>query len=170
MKRLLSITLLIPLLLGFAVQGLTQESVEITIRERAGVDRINEFASFGVPLPREWNVTDVSSLRLKNADNTPIPAQFEALARWGSHVQDPSAPVKWAFVGFCASISGGASTTLQLDHQGPGPIPPTAIQIDNSTPGKWFIDSGAAQFELNTDAGFNLFHQVTVAGHPTSPT
>ncbi|OQX23347.1 MAG: hypothetical protein BWK80_26525 [Desulfobacteraceae bacterium IS3] len=120
--------------------------------------------SFGVPLPRAWNVTDVSKLRLRDAGGTAIPAQFHALARWGSHAGNASAPVRWVLVGCFSSVSANATQTVQLDAKGPGPSPAASIQINTSTPGKMIVNTGTAQFELNTSGNFNLFNQVTVGG------
>ncbi len=140
------------------------DSVTLSLQERAGVNRVNEYVSFGVPLPRAWNMTDVSKLRLRDGSGTAIPAQFEALARWGSHAKDTSAPVKWVLVGCFSSVSANATQTVQLDSKGPGPSPVASIQINTSTPGKMTVNTGTAQFELNTSGNFNLFNQVTVSG------
>ena len=70
--------------LGCAFSVSAQNSVNITVRERAGVARQNEAVQFGVPIPRSWNLTNVASLRLRDGAGTPVAAQFEALARWGA--------------------------------------------------------------------------------------
>jgi len=139
-------------------------SVTLTVQERAGADRTGEYISFGVPLPKTWNVTDASSLRLLDETDTPIPAQFEALARWGSHPGDTSAPVKWVLVGYLESISGSDTQTVVLDNSGPGPVSSAPIVIANPTADTMTVETGAALFELNTDGDFNLFSQVTVGG------
>ncbi len=154
------------LLMGLMSLPLTygEDLVAITVQERAGVERINEYVSFGIPLPRTWNVTNLSNLRVRNALGTPVAAQFKSLARWGASPDNPTAPVKWALVGFFTSLPANTSQGFQLDHNGPGPAPATAIQIDTATPGKMTVDTGAAQFELNTTGNFNLFQQVTIGG------
>ncbi|MCP4689324.1 MAG: hypothetical protein GY859_14825, partial [Desulfobacterales bacterium] len=138
--------------------------VSITVEERAGVQRIDEYACFGIPLPRDWNVTDVSTLRLSDSGGAPIPAQFEALARWGGHADDGAAPVKWVLVGCFQSVSANGSRTLRLDREGPGPSPDASVGIDESVPGKLTVDTGAARFEINTGADFNILNQATIDG------
>ncbi|KPK84906.1 MAG: hypothetical protein AMJ81_04510, partial [Phycisphaerae bacterium SM23_33] len=140
------------------------EAVRITVQERAGVARTGEYVGFGVPIPRAWQVAEPSRLRLRDQAGKPIPAQFEVLARWGGPPGEASRPVKWVLVGCLASVGAGAGQTLLLDAAGPGPAPEKPIRIDTATPGKMTIDTGAAKFELNTSADFNLLHQVTVAG------
>ncbi len=50
------------ILSGVLGHAASPDSVDITVAERAGVQRIDEYVSFGIPLPRDWNVTDVSAL------------------------------------------------------------------------------------------------------------
>ncbi len=140
------------------------DSVSITVEERAGVQRINEYVSFGIPLPRDWNITDVSTLRLSDSAGTPIPAQFEALARWGGAADDGSKPVKWVLIGCFQSVSTNGIRMLRLDREGPGPSMEASVGIDDSIPGKMTVDVGAARFELNTDGDFNILNQVTMGG------
>ena len=161
----------IPLAAGFlfslAFFGSTpahgQHTVTLTVSDRAAVARTGEYVCFGVPIPRDWNLRDVSRLRLRDG-TTPVPAQFEALARWGSHASNPSAPVKWVLAGYLASLGASTTRTLTLDDLGPGPAPGTPVSVNSSTPGKLFINTGAALFELNTGNNFNLLNQVTVGG------
>jgi len=150
--------------LALAGQAPAQDSVTITIAERAGVDRAGEYVSFGVPLPSSWNVTNVSNLRLRDGSGAAIPAQFEPLARWGSHPSDTAAPVKWVLIGYVESAPAGGAKTVALDQLGPGPTPATTIQIDTSTAGEIAVNTGAAEFDLNTTAGFNILNQATIGG------
>ena len=141
-----------------------KRSVTITVPERAGAARTGEYASFGVPIPRAWKVTDVSALRLSSADGKAIPAQFEALARWAGAPDRKTAPVKWLLVGYRESVPAGGTKTVVLDTAGPPPAAPVKIRIDAEKPGKLIVDTGAARFELKTDDRFNLLEQVTVLG------
>ncbi|HEO69933.1 MAG TPA: hypothetical protein ENN80_01620 [Candidatus Hydrogenedentes bacterium] len=92
------------------------------------------------------------------------PAQFEALARWGSHPADVTAPVKWVLVSTLVSTAGNGRQTLTLDAAGPGPAPGVVISVDFPTSETLLVDTGAALFELNTDGAFNILNQVTVEG------
>jgi len=90
------------------------KSVPITITERAGVERIDEYVQFGVPLPREWKVTDVNTLELLNPTGKRIPGQFEVLARWGAAPDKTDAPIKWVLVGCQPSLKANASVKFLL--------------------------------------------------------
>ncbi|MBF0101893.1 MAG: hypothetical protein HQK77_13395 [Desulfobacterales bacterium] len=140
------------------------QAIPLTIQERAGVQRVNEYVSFGVPLPRSWNATNALSLRVTDENGASIPAQFEILSRWGSSPKDTSAPAKWVLVGFFTSLSANAVKTVHLDHNAPGTSPAISLQIDRSTSGKLIVNTGVAQFELNTTGNFNLLNQVTLNG------
>ncbi len=93
-----------------------------------------------------------------------MPAQFEALARWGGAPDDVAAPVKWALVGYFANVASYGTQRLQLDVSGPGPVSERVVSIDDATPDLLTIDTGAAQFTVNTNDDFNLFDQVVVDG------
>ncbi len=61
-----------------------EKALTVTVAERAGVERKGEYVTFGVPIPRAWNVKDAARLRVCDAGGKAIPAQLEALARWGA--------------------------------------------------------------------------------------
>ena len=132
------------LVICFVIHGAAQAYIVITVAERGGVQRVHEYVQFGLPLPRSWNVTDVSSLRLSDSSGTPVPAQFEALARWGSHAGNSTAPVKWVLVGYFESMAPHGKKIVRLDHSGPGPSPAMSIQINEAIAGKLTIHTGAA--------------------------
>jgi hypothetical protein len=136
------------------------ERAPLQVRERVGTARVGEYVRAGVPLPRSWSVTDPSALRLTDDAGTPLPAQFEVLARWGGPPDDPAAPIRWVLVGWRESLAGGAVRDLYLDAGGPGPEPPTAVQVAQ-TPDGVTVDTGGAVFEIRTD-DFNLLHQVRI--------
>ncbi len=140
------------------------ETLQLSVEERAGTDRTDDWVQCGVPLPRSWNVTDVGILRLTDSAGIPIPAQFEPLARWGASATTTTAAVKWVLVGFFHTIRANATDTLFLDRDGPGAAASHTIQTDSSVSGKLFVDTGTAQFEINTESTFNLIHQVTIDG------
>jgi len=139
-----------------------QERAALQVVERAGMARSGEYVSVGVPLPRAWGVTSVAGLRLADAAATPVPAQFEVLARWGSHPGDTSAPIRWVLVGWRESLAGSATRELYVDRNGPGPAPPQSIGLVQ-TPSAVTVNTGAAQFEIRLD-DFNLLHQVQIGG------
>jgi len=140
-----------------------QESVRITVIERAGAARRAEYVTFGLPIPRGWNVKDPRRLRLLDENGQAVPAQFEVLARWGAGPGEESAPIKWVLVGCIQSVAANATKTLTLDASGPPPAPQQTVRIDRSAEGKIVVETGPARFEINTKH-FNLFDQVSVGG------
>jgi len=159
------VTAVCVMLLGASALGgaPAQNRVVLSVAERAGTARTDELVVSGLPIPRSWAVKDVGTLRLTNASGTSIPAQFEALARWGAAAGQTTAPVRWALVQFKASVPSSGTVTFLLDRNGPGPAPPNALQITRPLPGRIQVNTGAAVFVLNT-ASFNLIEQVTIAG------
>ena len=145
-------------------EGEGEGTLSVTVQERAGVARENEYVQFGVPLPRDWNVTDVSVLRLSDASKALVPAQFEVLARWGGTPDDTTAPIKWVLAAYFATMDAGSSEAVTVDMLGPGPVPAAAIGIDDSEAGALTVDTGGAVFALDTSSGFNLIDQVTIGG------
>lgn len=141
------------------------QPVPLTVAERTGVARSNEWAVFGVPLPRSWQLTNLNRLLLRD-DSTPcLPAQFEILARWGSHASNPAAPAKWVLVTYPASVAAHSRQTVYLEAgTGASPAFPQ-LTIDQPGPDRMRVDTGAALFELNIDS-FNLFEQITISGQP----
>lgn len=144
--------------------GAAAGSVVLTVRDRAGVARSGEYLDVGVPVPRDWNIADASAFRLSDATGNPVPAQFEILARWGSHAGDSLAPAKWVLAGFFADVAAGSSAAYTLDASGPGPSASPAVSVDESAAGKMIVDTGSARFEINKTGQENLINQVTVGG------
>ena len=141
------------------------ESVPLVIQERAGVSRTNEWVSFGVPLPRSWQVTNAAGLVLRDDLTQPIPAQMEILARWGGPPSDPTKPAKWVLVTRAATIEAHGHQTAYLEVGPATHSPGSGISISPAPPGGLRVDTGAAVFLLSTNS-FNLFEQVTVADEP----
>ncbi len=139
------------------------EAVSVAIRERAGVNRANEFATFGVPLPRSWQVTNANRLRLDDATGQPLAAQFEILSRWGASPADTHAAAKWLLVAAPVNLSPGATNQLFLSPGAATNALWSAIQFTSAANSILVVDTGAARFELRTNE-FNLFEQVQIAG------
>ncbi len=145
------------------VQGsAADESVTLTIIERAGVPRSDAYVSFGVPLPKSWGIAGGDGLRLTEENGAAVPAQFHVLDRWGGPSSDVSLFVKWVLIGVKVSVPAGGELELVLKKGGPGPLPPESLTFDDSVAGKLTVDTGVAQFELLTQGAFNLFNRVTL--------
>ncbi|RPI22890.1 MAG: hypothetical protein EHM61_21135 [Acidobacteria bacterium] len=150
------------LLAVFFLPCLAQSPVVLSVSERAGVDRANEYVTFGIPVPRQYALLNTNGLCLENGQGQVVPAQFEILARWGAAPGTTSAPAKWILVTYLDSVAANASASRVLRFSGGSPSPSVSIQIDSSQSGKLTVNTGAARFELNTTGAFNLFNQVVV--------
>ena len=135
--------------------------VPLTVTERSGVDRVQEWVQSGVPLPLSAQIDTASGLSLLDASGAVVPADFTVTGRYGGPADDAALPIRWLLVSFPCSISAGGTATFHLtDYR---PVAATdSIQLTQGA-AVWTVDTGAARFEIAT-SGFDLFHRVTVAG------
>lgn len=140
------------------------DRVRITVTERAGVDRRNELVRFGVPLPQSWNVSAPADLRLERDDGSSVPTQFEATARWGAPAHDETAPIKWLLVSYLESVAANDQTTVVLTRQTVPVAAVDGIEIGRGNARRLTVNTGAAEFVINTDDTFNLLEQVLIDG------
>ena len=129
-------------------QGL---AVQLRVTETAGIDRFDEPITSGVPIPREQQLIDLSSLCLLDANGTAIPAQFTPTARWGGAVSD-TAPVKWLLLDFQTSIPAGGTLNYYLQDTGDTPPAYPVLKIIDAAE-VITIDTGTAIFSLNKSDG-----------------
>jgi hypothetical protein len=160
----LALAILFPPIGVSAADTPSPASVPITIADRAGVAHDSELVTFGIPLPRDWQVADPATLQLVDETGQPILAQFNVLARWGAPLAEMSAPVKWLLVNCCSSVEANGRRTLTLQTGAAARAPPVPLRIYTSQPGRLTVDTGAATFVINTDSRFNLLEQVTLGG------
>ena len=132
--------------------------VALTVAERAGVDRVNEPVTTGVPFPK-GELKDVKNVRLL-LDGEEVPAQFRVAGRW---LPDPS--VKWLLVDLQADLKASEIKTYTLEY-GPGVTaaakPKHAIQIKEDDDG-YVVNTGVATFHISQKT-FTLLDRVIIAG------
>ncbi|MBM4467394.1 MAG: hypothetical protein FJ014_17870, partial [Chloroflexi bacterium] len=136
----------------------------LTVRETAGIARSGEIVRSGVPLPHSLDVRDTNTLTLVDAGGTPVPAEFQVLARWHAGREDTNVPIQWLLVTFPASVAANGSTTYRLVTDGSaGPNPPPAVAVSLAQDGDQItVDTGAAIFRLGGDPGA-LFDEIRLA-------
>ena len=61
----------------------TELNVPLRAHNPSAQNRIDQPVTSGLPLPYALDWTDVSQLRLVDANGSPVPAQFTPVARWG---------------------------------------------------------------------------------------
>jgi hypothetical protein len=91
-----------------AVCPAAEPIVTLSIVEEAGVDRVNEPVTMGVPLP-EGRVRGASDLALTDESGRAIPAQFTQITRWP---RDKS--IKWVHATFLYSIPAKATRRVHV--------------------------------------------------------
>jgi hypothetical protein len=164
--RILGIAVLLWPAGAIAADTPQRSSIPIAIADRAGVPHDGELVTFGIPLPRVWQVADPATLQLLDETGQATPAQFNVLARWGAPLAEVSAPVKWLLVHCRQSVEANGRRTVMLQTGAAAPAPPVPLSIDTSQPGRLTVDTGAATFVINTDSRFNVLEQVTLDGVP----
>lgn len=135
-------------------------SIPLTVAETAGVDRLDVPVRWGVPLPREAQLTETDGMALVDADTGEIiDADMVVTARWGGAPDDAGWPVRWILLAFRCSLEAGQERRLVLtDHR---PLPPSKTITLTQGETLWRVDTGRAQFDVPT-SGFNLFDRVVV--------
>jgi hypothetical protein len=101
------------LLLPAAAVLLQAQSLDVplTVEETAGVDRVGEPVTFGVPAPRGL-VRDVARLRLYGPGGKPVPASFRVVSRWWDDAATQVQSIRWLHADFFADVrrASGQST------------------------------------------------------------
>lgn len=133
----------------------------MTVGETAGIARSGEVVRSGVPLPRSLNVRSTTALTVVDAGGTPVPAQFEVLARWDAGRTDPSRPIQWLLVTFPATVGANGAATYRLvtdGSAGPNPAPPVALTL-TQVGNRVTVSTGAAVFVLGGSSE-TLFDEI----------
>jgi hypothetical protein len=132
--------------------ALDELDVPLLVTNSAAVPRQGEPVTSGLPIPRELGLTDLTDLRLLDADGNCVRAQFTPLARWGAAPADASAPVRWLLLDLQADVPAGGATTYRLQNTG-GPLPsfPTLNLTDDVD--AVIIDTGAGVFRVSKSDG-----------------
>jgi hypothetical protein len=81
--------------LGPAPSGPFELITCVEIRNDQGLARGNEMARSSLPLPRDLGLLTPDELVLVGPGGRWLAAQFTVIARWGSTVDDATAPIRW---------------------------------------------------------------------------
>ncbi|MEA3467742.1 MAG: hypothetical protein U9R57_05890, partial [Thermodesulfobacteriota bacterium] len=126
----------------------------IIIKESAGIPRIQEPVTVGIPIPKGV-LTDPVRLSLIDSDQTDIPLQATPLAHW------PDGSIKWILLDFQARIKGGEIKELQLQTTADkNSLPAPSLSIDERD-NTIIVDTGSACFHIPTDT-FKPFSRVVI--------
>jgi hypothetical protein len=103
--------------------------VPLTVQETAGVARVAEPVTFGVPLPKGL-LTDTAKLRLIGPEGKPVAADFRVVNRWWNDAATQAASIQWVHCDFFASAPARGRTVYRLrstDEE--GPAPPAKLEV-----------------------------------------
>lgn len=142
-------------------------AIPLTVREYDGYGKIHADICNGVPL-LPGQATDVSELRLLDAEGQVVPAQFKVLARWpgkstelynGWGAPAEGRSIRWVLVDFQASLNPFETQTYSLTNGGPvkAESPLKVTETDDTI----IIDTGAAEFQINRKH-FNLLDRARI--------
>ena len=116
---LVMILALSPIQLVAAADSFNPLSVKLTVTESAGLARIQEPITIGIPIPQTANILDTSKMKITATNGTTsIPAQFTVLTRWGGLATDTAKPIYWVQADFEADVPAGTIATFYLKNDG----------------------------------------------------
>lgn len=146
-------------LLGAVVlsaSGALALEIPFTLPERAGLDRLDNHAVAGIPLPE--GACKVAAFRLLDADGKAVPAQFAVRERW---LKDDS--VRFMTVHFLAQPKAGETPKYRVVEAGPEDMmPPSLISVESSAD-VVTVNTGTVKFTVKK-GDWKLFDAVEVGG------
>lgn len=144
---------MIVLFFSFSLKTARALEVPLKVKEYAGVDRINDPVTTGIPLP-QGVVMKEQTLRIKDGKGKEIPSQFRVLSRW------PDGSIKWVLADFQATVKSGKETLYSLQDGGdPSENFPLSHLKVTETKDILTVATGALQLRISKKK-FNLFDQV----------
>lgn len=142
----------------FNINAFASLNVPLTVTDYAGVDRVGEPVTSGIPLPEHLNIKDQNTLQIIDANGNPVPRQFKVFARWHGTPNDATKPIKWMLLDFQANVPPNGTTTYYLRRRGSRPSS-TNLTVTEDTDFVT-VDTGRISFKINKN-NFNLFDIVT---------
>ncbi|RME75847.1 MAG: hypothetical protein D6776_02355, partial [Planctomycetota bacterium] len=128
--------------------------VPLTLEERAGVTRVAEPVTSGLPLA-PGAVRDTAALWIADPRGRPVPAQFRVEGRW------PDGSIRWLLCDFQADVPANGTVRYRLRAGGgANPAPAQSVQVRTLQTGLE-IETGPARFRL-ASAPFRLFDEVWI--------
>ncbi len=127
-----------------------EEITCVEINNDRGFERRHEVAYSGIPIPRDLGLTSTEGLALIGPLERQLAAQFNVLSRWGSRVDDGSAPIRWLSVNVQPAVAAKDSAVYALRRYDspPAVVDPFAANIAPAG-AFWEVDTGLATFTLD---------------------
>jgi len=103
--------------------------VPLTVQETAGVARVAEPVTFGVPMPK-GSLRDPAVLRLYGPEGKPVPADFRVVNRWWNDTGTQVASIQWIHCNFFATVPARGRVVYHLRTAGEdAPAPPAQLHV-----------------------------------------
>ena len=135
-------------------------NVPLSITDHAGIARISDPVTSGIPLPETANITSINQLQLTDSSGNNVPAQFTVTSRWRGTPDDSSKAIKWVLLDFQADVPANGTSVYYLKNGNMGNAQNTnlSLQQDND---KITVSTGKAKFEINKNY-FNMFDYIWI--------
>ncbi len=127
--------------------------VKLTVTERAGVRRVAEPVTSGLPLPK-GAFKDTRKFAVLDAAGKPVAAQFTVLGRWPS-----DGSIRWVLLDFDADVEANDTKTFTFTEG--KSTPPGVAPVVRAKDGCALVDTGPLRFKVS-GAGFRLLEDIEV--------
>ncbi|MBA4386584.1 MAG: hypothetical protein C0404_01305 [Verrucomicrobia bacterium] len=99
--------------------------IKLTVKEPSGIERVKDPCRTGIPLA-PGSLQDLTKLRLVDARDTEVPAQFRIINR------RPAGDIEWVCVDFLADVPANGSSIYRLKDDVAAKQPEKSIRVDDS--------------------------------------
>ncbi|MDH3974037.1 MAG: hypothetical protein OEV42_07145 [Deltaproteobacteria bacterium] len=89
----------------------------LEVKERYGLNRVNEPVTYGIPISEKENITNTSELSITGTD-----AQFRVLSRYNGLPSDTSKPIRMVLADFKANVNANATATYYFTNTNSGTV------------------------------------------------
>lgn len=133
--------------------AIVEELVTLTMEERVGLDRTDEWVTIGVPLP-EGKVSSIDQLAVLR-DGKPVAAEILPVNRWWG-----DGSLRWVHLIFPADCParGRVSLSLALTQNAISPKPAIKVTEEDD---RFLLDTGALRFQVRK-RGFNVIDTAEI--------
>lgn len=133
--------------------AIVEELVTLTMEERVGLDRTDEWLTIGVPLP-EGKVSSIDQLAVLR-DGKPVAAEILPVSRWWG-----DGSLRWVHLIFPADCParGRVSLSLALTQNAISPKPAIKVTEEDD---RFLLDTGALRFQVRK-RGFNVIDTAEI--------
>lgn len=140
--------------------ALAFDAIPLTLKERSGVQRINEPVSYGIPFAKDENLLSCDTLEITDHNGSHVDAQFRVLSRYNGTPADITKPIRMVLVDFqVANITADQELTYHLKSTGSGTASGSDLASEDTS--HINIDTGLLTAKINKNS-FNLFDEIKI--------